>query len=96
MSTISTSHSVGDANHTSDHNRLASGLALVTKNANYAMQPLDAIVLASGTSAITLPALTPPVTVDAVALGAGANATSTSTTVTTTAANELIVVGAGY
>ena len=54
-STIPTTRVAGDPSHPTDHDRVHSSFTLATKAANYAMVPLDGIILASGTISITLP-----------------------------------------
>lgn len=54
-SSLPTNVVAGAGNLPLDSNRLHSAFALATKTANYAMVPLDGLVLASGTITITLP-----------------------------------------
>lgn len=55
--TVSTTHVAGDPGHPVDHDSIASAFAVATVTANYSMAALDAIVLASNTISVTLPAL---------------------------------------
>lgn len=54
---VGDTHVAGDTGHPTDHNAVASAFTVGAVSANYSMAATDAVVLATGTINVTLPAL---------------------------------------